>query len=59
MSRFASGWKPMSAGSGRPFITIAPRSLPRYLSKSSFDFTSTTTGVPVSGEASAGDHARG
>ena len=40
-------------------MTIAPRSLPRYLSKSSFDFTSTTIGVPVSGDAIAGDHARG
>ena len=39
----------MSLGSGRPFITIAPRSFPRYFAKSSFDFTSTTIGVPVSG----------
>ena len=37
VSRLASGWKPMSSGSGRPFMTIAPRSLPRYFSKSSFD----------------------
>ena len=45
----------MSAGSGRPFITSAPRSLPRYLSKSSFDLTVTTIGVPVRGAAVAGD----
>jgi hypothetical protein len=40
-------------------MTMAPRSFPRYLSKSSFDFTSTTIGVPASVDAIGGDQARG
>ena len=48
VKRVADGVKAVAAAvvRGRPFITMTPRSVPRYFSKSAGDETSTSTGVP-------------
>ncbi len=60
MKRVADGVKAVAAAvRGRPFITMAPRSFPRYFSKSAGAETSTTTGVPETRPLVDGLHASG
>ena len=60
MKRMAAGAK-FVAGvmPGRPFMTMAPRNFPRYLSKSAGDETSTSSGVPETRPFVLGLHASG
>ena len=60
VNRLAAGAKLVAAPvRGRPFITIAPFSVPWYFPKSAGDDTSTSTGVPETRPFVLGLHASG